>query len=256
VFVNLSKILGALANPLSMALLLLLLAFWMRRRRVAWIPMLAAFLLLAGLGWQPVSDYLVNSMEGQYPDPGISGQPVAQAIVVLGGAVHGPGGRHPGSRLLDASDRLLVALRLYNAHKAPLVLCSGGKLISFSAPDEKPEAEVMQALLEEWGIPANAIVVESRSENTRQNATLSYQLLNPKGIRRILLVTSAMHMPRAAAVFRKAGFDVLPAPADFYAGWAETNPLDWIPNPNYLRRSEEALHEIVGLWVYRRLGWA
>ena len=61
--------------------------------------------------------------------------------------------------------------------------------------------------------------METGSINTRENALDSYGLLAPRGIRRIILVTSALHMPRAAVAFRKAGFDVIPAPADFVTGW-------------------------------------
>jgi uncharacterized SAM-binding protein YcdF (DUF218 family) len=64
----------------------------------------------------------------------------------------------------------------------------------------------MSGMLQEWGVPKDAILMEGASENTRQNATMSYETLAPRGIHKILLVTSAMHMPRAAAVFRKAGF--------------------------------------------------
>jgi uncharacterized SAM-binding protein YcdF (DUF218 family) len=256
VFVNLSKILTALTNPLCAALILLALAFLLRRRRAARILGFAAVLLLAILGSRPVSEGLAASIEQQNPDRGIPGLPQAQAIVVLGGAIHAPGGQHASSRLLDPSDRLLLAFRLYRAGKAPLVVCSGGIIKMLAGAGERPEAEVMSALLQEWGVPPGAILNESGSENTRENATLSYEMLRPKGIQRILLVTSALHMPRAAAVFRKAGFDVIPAPADFRSGWAEANALNWIPNASYVARSESALHEWLGLWVYRAMGWA
>ena len=56
----------------------------------------------------------------------------------------------------------------------------------------------MARLLEEWNIPSTAIQIEGGSINTHDNAVLSYQILAPRGVRRILLVTSAMHMPRTA----------------------------------------------------------
>jgi uncharacterized SAM-binding protein YcdF (DUF218 family) len=112
-------------------------------------------------------------------------------------------------------------------------------------------------LLREWGIPSTALLTEGESINTRENALASHALLTPRGIRRILLVTSAVHMPRAAAAFRKAGFEVAPAPADFRTGWAKPNQiLRWAPTPQSLFNSSAALHEWVGLWVYRLRGWA
>ena len=255
-FVTISKILEPFSNPISLVLIFLALAFFLRRRRWSRWLAVAAFVILLALGSRGVSNFLVGSIEQQYPDRGLDAIPQAGAIVVLGGAIHGPGGQHRGSRLVESSDRLLVAFRLYRAHKAPVVVCSGGNVRFVSSPGDIPEAEVMSGLLQEWGVPADAMLVENGSENTRQNATLSYQILNAKGIRRILLVTSAMHMPRAAAVFRKAGFEVIPAPADFHSGWNEPSPLTWVPNAAYIARSEDALHEWVGLWVYRAMGWA
>ena len=115
----------------------------------------------------------------------------------------------------------------------------------------------MSGLLEEWGIPAAAIEVEEASINTRENALFSYRLLSARGIRKIVLVTSAMHMPRAAGAFRKAGFEVIPAPADFRTGWGAPNPVFlWLPNAGSLEHSQTALHEWLGLWTYRLRGWA
>jgi uncharacterized SAM-binding protein YcdF (DUF218 family) len=114
----------------------------------------------------------------------------------------------------------------------------------------------MARLLEEWSIPSTAIQIESGSINTHENATMSYRMLAPRGIRRILLVTSAMHMPRAAGTFRKAGFEVVAVPADFHSGWDERLLLEkWLPSADNLRNSELALHEWLGIAIYRLRGW-
>ena len=113
----------------------------------------------------------------------------------------------------------------------------------------------MSDMLQEWDVPKDAILIEGGSENTRQNATMSYEKLAPRGIRKILLVTSAMHMPRASAVFRKAGFEVIPAPADFRTGW-QRDVLGLLPNGESLGHSQQAVHEWLGLWIYHLRGWA
>jgi uncharacterized SAM-binding protein YcdF (DUF218 family) len=114
----------------------------------------------------------------------------------------------------------------------------------------------MSRLLEEWNIPSAAIQTEGTSINTRENATMSYRILAPQGIRRILLVTSATHMPRAAGTFRKAGFEVIAVPADFHSGWGDDLLLEkWIPSADNLRNSELALHEWLGIATYRLRGW-
>lgn len=252
-FVYTSKILGIFLDPYVLALLLLAGAILIRPWRVRLA--IASFLVLAVLGCGIVSDALAGSLERQYPDRGIAALPGAPAIVVLGGAIRGGSPAHPASQLVDSSDRLLEALRLFRAGKAPLVVCSGGNLPLLSEPGELPEAEVMSGVLQEWGVPASAILTESDSLNTRENATNSYALLDGRGIGRILLVTSATHMPRAAAAFRKAGFEVIPAPADFQAGWYQ-GPMGWIPGAGGLIESAKAIRERVGLWVYRLRGWA
>jgi uncharacterized SAM-binding protein YcdF (DUF218 family) len=114
----------------------------------------------------------------------------------------------------------------------------------------------MRLLLVEWGIPDAAIQVEGGSINTRENALFSHQLLARRGIGRIILVTSAIHMPRAAAAFRKAGFDVVAAPADFQTGWGESSAMfRWIPTAGALGGSSRAIREWLGLSVYRLRGW-
>jgi uncharacterized SAM-binding protein YcdF (DUF218 family) len=114
----------------------------------------------------------------------------------------------------------------------------------------------MARLLEEWNIPSTAIQIEGRSINTHENAILSFQILAPLGIRKILLVTSAMHMPRAAGAFRKAGFEVIAAPADFHSGWGEGYFLEkWLPSAKSLVDSDTALYEWLGIAIYRLRRW-
>jgi uncharacterized SAM-binding protein YcdF (DUF218 family) len=216
----------------------------------------AAVLLLLWILSSPAgARVLLDSLERQNPDRGLEAVPNAPALVVLGGAVHAPSSRHQGSGLVDSSDRLLHVMRLYRAGKAPLVLCSGG------GPGRSPEARAMVGLLEEWGVPAGAILLEERSLNTHQNGVFSYSILSARGIHEILLVTSAIHMPRAAAVFRKAGFTVIPAAADYRTGWSDEDGTvigglrDLLPNASSLMWSERALKEWAGLLVYGVRGW-
>lgn len=237
--------------PLGFSVLLLAAGIlaWNRRRVSRWLCVAAVFILMI-FSSPTISGALLRSLENQYPDTGIDALSRAQAIVVLGGTIHMPTSRHENSGLIDPSDRLLHALRLYRAEKAPVVVCSGGGFA------ETSEAHVMGQLLQEWGVPAEAILLEERSLTTRENALFSYSILKARGIRHILLVTSAVHMPRAAAVFRKAGFEVTPAPADFRTGWGGGAGFwGWLPDAGYLMRSDLAVKEWVGLLVYRLRGW-
>ncbi len=244
----------AALNPLTWIFVLLAAAIvlwkWSRTARSLCFASLASLLVF---GSWTVSQALLRTLENQFPDRAPDATPQAQAIVVLGGAVHFPSSRHPGSGLINPSDRVLHAFRLYRAGKAPVIVCSGGGPGGAEAP-------LMTGLLEEWGVPADAILLEERSLNTHENALYSFSLLQSRGIRQILLVTSASHMPRAAAVFRKVGFQVEPSPADYWTGWGDDtdafNLLDWLPSPHPLMGSAMALREWVGLIVYRVRGWA
>jgi uncharacterized SAM-binding protein YcdF (DUF218 family) len=255
-----SKVLPLFLDPLVVAILLLLCSFLIRKRwpKVFQITYVISVMVLAIAGSPAVAGWLTGSLESQYPDASVDSYPPAQAIVVLGGAIVMPSMAHHASRIIDPSDRLLMVLRLYHAGKAPLVVLNGGnsRLFSKKVP-EHSEAEYMRQLLEEWGIPDAAIQVEGGSINTHENALFSHHLLAGRGIRRIILVTSATHMPRAAAAFRKEGFEVVAAPADFQTGWGESSAvLRWIPDAGALVGSNRAMHEWLGLWVYRFRGWA
>ena len=255
-----SKILSLFLDPLALAIILLVCAFLVRKRRprVFQITYIVTVMFLAVAACPTVEVWLTASLERQYPDRDVDSYPSAQAIVVLGGSIRMPSTVHHASAIIDSSDRLLMALRLYHAGKAPLVILSGGNnpLFTEQVP-EHPEAEVMRSLLVEWGIPAAAIEVEGGSINTRENAVFSYRLLASRGIGRIILATSAIHMPRAAAAFRKAGFDVVAAPADFQTGWEEPSAIfRWVPASSSISGSSRAMHEWLGLWVYHFRGWA
>jgi uncharacterized SAM-binding protein YcdF (DUF218 family) len=94
------------------------------------------------------------------------------------------------------------AAALYRAGKARWVLLSGGN----PPGDENvaPEAEAMAEVLRALGVPASAMRLEGRSRNTLENAVLSLALVRQVGARRVLLVTSALHMPRRSPCFRRS----------------------------------------------------
>ncbi len=119
------------------------------------------------------------------------------------------------------------------------------------------EAPAMATFMHDLGVPEAAMLMESESRTTRENAVLTEKMLRERGTNRILLVTSAMHMPRALATFRKLGIDAIPAPTDFEAEppsgyWL----LRWLPDTDALDKSSRAMKEYLGMWVYRWRGWA
>ena len=234
-----------LVSPLGAAgflgLLALLLAGWGRRRWSVFLGMLA----LAWLGiWSlPVASHTLRAaIEAQHPPLAMDAVPRAQAIVVLGGGVL-PAER-PGQlpNLQEAADRVSHAARLFHAGKAPLLVLSGGSNQAVSATSE---AEAMRQVLLEWGVPAQAMVLESRSRSTRENALFTAALLQTRGMGRILLVTSALHMPRARALFEAQGLMVTPAATDYEAR-SRFTAADWLPDAHALNGSARAFKELVG----------
>jgi uncharacterized SAM-binding protein YcdF (DUF218 family) len=250
----LSKFVIWLLSPLGMAFCLAGLALvlaWRRRRRLRGSMALAALAFVWLWAWSMpmLSHWLGNSIEQRYPQVPIAALAKAPAIVVLGGAVSPPAIGGLEVDLHSGADRVWYVARLFHAGKAPLLILSGG-----SDLERHPysEARAMAIFLTDLGVPAQAMALEEQSRNTRQNAAFSAALLRARGINRILLVTSALHMPRAMALFATQGLQVIPAPTDFEA--SQPPPpgiLAWLPDAGALDASGKAIKEIVGRWV----GW-
>lgn len=250
----LSKIVATVVSPLGTALVLGLLALLLarsrrpaRRRRAA---VIGAFAIAWLWVWSlPVASYWLRGiLEDEAGPRTVDAVPAAPAMVVLGGGVDGASlPFRPYPDLRSAADRLWHAARLYRAGKAPLLVLSGGTIHA----DEEPEAQAMRRFLVDMGVPAGAMLLEGRSSNTTENAAETARLLDARGIRRILLVTSALHMRRARGLFERAGFDVVPAPTDIEVSHRQLGPRDFVPDVDALDGSARAMKEIVGRFVGR-----
>jgi uncharacterized SAM-binding protein YcdF (DUF218 family) len=177
--------------------------------------------------------------------------PAAGAIVVLGGGLHPfdpKEGRRRWPDLNAAGDRLLHAARLYRAGKAPLVIATGG--VAPWEPASVSQAEAAAELLVEWGVPRDAIALEQRSRSTWEDARYTKELLEERGVRDVLLVTSALHMERSLAVFEAFGIHAIPAPTDYEADDAPRGVLGWLPDSHSLNTTSHAFKEYLGLFVY------
>lgn len=240
-----SKLAIALISPLGASLfgglLALVLALWSRRRLAISLGVLA-LLWLWFWSLPAASNWVRGHLEGQHPPIAIQEVPQAEAIVVLGGGVSPAGYGDLYPNLESGSDRVWQAARLYHASKAPLVLLTGGSDPSHSAASE---AEAMGQFMRDLGVPGQALVLEGRSRNTSQNAEYSAEILAGHGINRILLVTSAYHMPRAKGLFEAQGLEVIPVATDHEV---LSRPLwrNLLPDTRALDGSSRAIKEIVG----------
>jgi uncharacterized SAM-binding protein YcdF (DUF218 family) len=261
VFVFLSKFLPLFLFPLGLITCLLLLALlWRKARR-------AAILLALIILWLGSSRYvayaLVRSLEMRYPPP--EGPLLADAIVVLGGGTRGGDPPRPMTEVNEAGDRLLYGAKLYHDGAAEIVLVTGGSIEWLSPEGIGPEASDMSALMQLLGVPPEALWLEAESRNTYENALYSREMLAEAGMDNILLVTSAMHMPRSVPLFEAQGLRVTPAPTDFLVSDAEWRHLwsggptatiiNLLPNVEYLTYTTRVLKEYIGLLVYGLRGW-
>ncbi len=248
-----SALLTALISPLGSALALGLLALLLGLTR--W-RMAAALAGMAGMVWLtawslPVTANWIQAHVSRdhaavISDQQIAATPTAGAIVLLGGGVSPPTPTRPWPDLGEASDRVWQAARLWHAGRAPLIIASGGH---DPLTHTQSEADAMRTVLRAFGVPDSAIVVETRSRNTRQNATDTAAVLADRGIRRVLLVTSASHMARSVSHFRATGLEVIAVPAD-YESIDFADLRRFIPQAEALHLSARALKEWVGQLVW------
>lgn len=262
-FVFLSKFLPLLIYPLGLACLLIILALVFskhRRLRTAVLWAALALLWLGGNRW--VSSSLTRSLETQYLPPAT--YPKVEAIVVLGGGTESSGSPRSGVELNGAGDRMIQAVRLYREGAAPTILLSGGNITWLGNRPSTP-AEEMEEILLLMGVPQDALILQTKSQNTQEDAAYSAQILRARGIDEVILVTSAAHMPRSVALFEKQGIKVIPAPADFnvpdyeweglWRGNFATQMINFLPNAGSLSQTTSSLKEYIGLWVYKLRGW-
>lgn len=262
-FLFLSKVLPLFFYPIGFTCLMLLVALvllW-RRSRLTSIPILLAFvvLLASSSGW--VCSALAQSLEFQ--NRPLNPVPQADAIVVLGGCTYPAESPRPWVEVMEEGDRILYAAKLFREGKAPRIILSGGRIDwRGGGPAESSD---MAQLMETMGVPKTVMLEDPTSLNTRENAVNVKQIMETQGIRRILLVTSALHMPRSLLIFKKLGIDPIPAPTDYlttdpmqrnFQGSPQTTILNILPDADRLRVVTRALKEYVGIVIYRLRGWA
>ena len=260
-FLFLSKFLPQFVYPLGFSIILLIghLYFQKKEKRSSLLVIFAILVLWIG-GSDFFSNAITRSLEWRYLPP--KEFPQAEAIVLLGGGVNPPIYPRLIPDLNQSGERIVFAAWLYQQKKAPEILVSGAPLPWSGIPTT--EAEAMKRLLLIMGVPEKDILIEDHSKNTYENAVFSRKILAEQGINHVLLVTSALHMPRAVMVFKKQGLDVIPAPTDFNVteNTDQTTKqllIDFLtkilPSPENLDTTTRAIKEYLGIVIYRLRGW-
>ena len=195
-----------------------------------------------------VARWVAESLERQNPPVDPVTMPVADAIVVLGGSMYATVGPD-GTTLLyarHASDRFETAMQAFSAGRAPIIAFGGG---GTGVPGTPTEGEWNRARAIARGVPAERAIAGPVALYTSDESEGIARELRERGVKRIILCTSAMHLPRARMNYEKLGFEVIPLPSDFATrgtaeGWS------WallIPRGQALSQCDYAVKEWMGL---------
>lgn len=252
VFFFFSKTIPALLYPLPLVLILVGV-FGARQRR--WKQRLP-FLLPAGLLWILSTPAVLNLAAGIWEAPlaqrrDLEGK-IYDAAVVLGGLSLPELSSKEYTEFSGRSERLLVPLELYREGRVKKILITSGSGSLLNQTDR--EADALEAFALRWGVLREDLLIERESRNTYENALFSGKILDEKGLNNLLLVTSAFHMKRSAAIFSRQGFrfstysvDTLKDPTPF--------PMNLIPDPQALGNLQVLLKEFAGYTVYGIMGY-
>lgn len=232
-------------SPLTyaLALALLLALSWLHLQR--WVRFTGVVLeILLLLTITPVgANSLVWIVESRVPAIACAA-PHPAAIVVLSGGIDSRPRSSEDYVALDAASvqRLLAAVALWrNQMTARLVIAGGGQRVS--------EAVLMAGLAERLGVPKSAIELDTDSRTTWENAK-DVSRLSPAVPKRIWLVSSALHLPRAMQAFRAWGFQPCAWPSGSSYVPFKASFGYFFPQASALVKADQAIHELLGGWLY------
>lgn len=246
----LSKAVALLLLPPGILILLLFAGLFFAKQRCGRFLMGFSAFLLCVLSMEPVSDALLRPLESRYPPLQISDLSSENtAIVLLGGGidVHAPEYAGRDSLPPVALARTSYAAYLAKGTLLPIYTAGGNPL----HPESEAEGEIMYHWLIRMGISANDIRVEKTSNTTCESASLLGPILAADNVQTIVLVTSAVHIPRAMFCFSKPGIRVIAAPCAYLGDRMPYNLLSYLPQAQTFSDSSQALREYMGLLWYR-----
>ena len=228
------------------------LAALLQHKRIA-IGLTASGLLWVLVWSLPITTlYFGGKLESMYEYQPAESQEKGDVIMVLGGNTQANRANwfEPYNRA-TATDRIDRAQALYLNGRAPKILLSGGALHG-----KVSEAQGMAQVLKHRGLPENALLLENESRNTYENVTLSQPMLEQLGHPKVLVVTSALHMPRAMAVFKSKGINAIAAPvAPQIVPPDDYTLYPWLPHTRSLKASRSIIKEYFGLLGYWIRDW-
>ncbi len=194
-----------------------------------------------------VSKRLLYTLE-HIEKPTFSDTAKYDAVIVLSGMVNIQTSSDDSIEFSGAVDRIIKGIDIIKKGKADYLLLSGGTG-SLHQKDQS-EALLLKRFAISLGVPELAILTDEISKNTRQNAVESKRILQNKGLKRVLLITSAFHMFRSNGCFKQVGIKADLLPVDYKVSLTYFDFRDFLPSSNALNQNYLFFHELIGIVVY------
>ena len=216
------------------------------RRRILALNYLAVAFVFWLASAPVLSTFLIARLESRFEPVSISEIEQLEAVIVLGG---GTALRPDGiPELTAAGDRVAQGAIFYLKSKA-IFLVTSGSPISGIGPVENDSSDHTAFLWKQFGIPDSGIIqIEGR--NTSEEMRSLAKLVEETQWKRVGLITSAFHMPRAMRLASINQLDLIPIPVD-YRATAGTDLRNWIPSASGLDNMTKVLHEYLGMFLGR-----
>ena len=241
--IYLHKILPLIFSPLFFILSVIIFGLIMGSKKTSFV----GIVILVISSMPILSGKMIAYLESDYELNQPSKVETANAIVILSGIVRTIKTKNGlNYEWGEAADRIFSGIDLFKLNKAPTLILTGGKLPwSIGVP----EGEFLREEAIKLGIPKKDILLTENVENTDQEAKAIKKLLSlddPK----VILVTSAFHMPRAQLVFEAAGISVIPFPVDFLIGTGKITLMNFIPSASSFAGTSFFVREMIGRTYY------
>jgi len=233
---------------LGMLVIGLFLLLLTRRQKTGKILVLIGTVLLGLMSYDGISGGILRPLEYNYP-PILNVQNIQTLkwVVVLGGG-HTSDPKIPVTGQLSEASlfRLVEAIRLHRELPQSKLILSGGIVFG-----RVSEAKVLTDVALVMGANKENLILEESSKDTEDQARLIQRIV---GNERFVLVTSASHMPRCMALFKRLGMDPIPAPGDYQVKESqEISPGNFYPSASNIEKAERAFYEYLGLaWAKLR----
>lgn len=251
-FFILSKTLDFLIQPLNWIFFLLLCSIFLYKKKAFKVTFFTAVFMTFFFSNPIIIDSVFNIWEPERKE--YADLDNYDLVVVLGGYSSSRATPKDRVHFTKGADRLIHSVELFKMGKAKRILITGGsgRLVG----KKISEAENTRSLLLNLGISPNDLIIEGNSRNTHENAVNTAAIIKEQGFEKILLVTSAFHMKRAHACFKKEGLEVDIFPTDYYgSSFVLSFSKTILPKPDAFERWRIILKEWFGIVAYKVAGY-